>query len=29
MFLGERLVPKDWFGVFLAAASVVHLGIKR
>ena len=29
MFLGERPVPKDWFGIFLVAAGVVLLGIKR
>ena len=29
IFLGERPVPKDWFGIFLVAAGVVLLGIKR
>ena len=29
MFLGERPAPKDWFGIFLVAAGVVLLGIKR
>ena len=29
IFLGERPVAKDWFGICLVAAGVVVLGIKR
>jgi transporter family protein len=29
IFLGERPLVKDWFGIFLVAAGVVVLGLKR
>jgi Predicted membrane protein len=29
IFLGERPLLKDWAGIFLVAAGVVVLGLKR
>ena len=29
IFLGERPLLKDWAGIFLVAAGVVALGLKR
>jgi transporter family protein len=29
IFLGERPLVKDWFGILLVAAGVVVLGLKR
>jgi uncharacterized membrane protein len=29
IFLGERPLIKDWFGILLVAAGVVVLGLKR